>query len=101
MVMTSSVFSIKPERSSEEVASEYHATISRRDAVGAAALAASTVLLNTPLVPVAEADECKLETAPNGLQYCDLVVGTGPSPVQGALIRYYTQPPHNHRPTGK
>lgn len=81
-------FPTQPEISSEAEPSECHTRINRRDVVGTAALAASTALLNVPLI--SKADECKLETASNGLQYCDLVAGTGPPPEEGALIRYCT-----------
>lgn len=59
----------------------------RRQAVAGLALAVSVPLLGEK----ASAADCEYIKAPSGLEYCDLVDGTGPEPVQGALIR---QGPH-------
>ena len=56
----------------------------RREAL----LSAAALVLGTSLALPALAEECELVTAPNGLQYCDLTVGTGDSPVAGSMIRY-------------
>ncbi|KAL4422899.1 hypothetical protein ABPG75_009096 [Micractinium tetrahymenae] len=41
--------------------------------------------------PAAAAEECAFQTATNGLQWCDVVEGSGDAPVQGAMIRaHYT-----------
>lgn len=62
------------------------AAVSRRElATGSAAALVAAVLL--PALPAAAAAECSLTPSPNGMQYCDLVEGTGASPVKGALIR--------------
>lgn len=57
----------------------------RRQALAAAAAAAAGLALS-PAAQAAEA--CELVKAPNGMQFCDLVEGTGDSPVAGAMIRW-------------
>uniref|UniRef100_A0A0D9WSY6 peptidylprolyl isomerase n=1 Tax=Leersia perrieri TaxID=77586 RepID=A0A0D9WSY6_9ORYZ len=62
------------------------AVLRRRDAM---AFVLSAAVLSR--VFPAFADECPLEVAPNGLGFCDRVVGTGAAAAQGQLIRaHYT-----------
>jgi hypothetical protein len=51
-------------------------------------LAALAAAFATSAAQPALAADCELQTAPDGLQYCDTKVGEGPAPVKGALIRW-------------
>ncbi|KAL4451176.1 hypothetical protein ABPG77_009248 [Micractinium sp. CCAP 211/92] len=56
-----------------------------------AGLAASLVAVQQQGQHAAAAEECAFQTAANGLQWCDVVEGSGDAPVQGAMIRaHYT-----------
>lgn len=48
-----------------------------------AGLAVSLVAAQQQGQPAAAAEECAFQTAPNGLQWCDVVEGSGDAPVQG------------------
>ncbi|KAF0904880.1 hypothetical protein E2562_038606, partial [Oryza meyeriana var. granulata] len=62
----------------------------RREAV-AAVLSAAILSRVVPAVAEASGGECPLEVAPNGLAFCDRVVGTGAAAEQGQLIKaHYT-----------
>jgi len=70
------------------------AAASRRGALVAAAAAAAALGLGLGLragparaADAAAADTCSYSTLDNGVQWCDLKVGEGPSPVAGAMIR--------------
>lgn len=59
------------------------AVVSRREHV-----VASLTLLSIFRSPMkAGAAECNLQASASGLQFCDLVEGTGPTPAKGSLIR--------------
>ncbi len=57
--------------------------LARRDIMLAALAAAFTASAAQPAL----AADCELQTAPDGLQFCDTKVGEGPAPVKGSLIR--------------
>lgn len=62
----------------------------RREAV-AAVLSAAILSRVLPAAAEASGGECPLEVAPNGLAFCDRVVGTGAAAEQGQLIKaHYT-----------
>ncbi|XP_052158264.1 peptidyl-prolyl cis-trans isomerase FKBP13, chloroplastic-like [Oryza glaberrima] len=62
----------------------------RREAV-AAVLSAAILSHVLPAAAEASGGECPLEVAPNGLAFCDRVVGTGAAAEQGQLIKaHYT-----------
>lgn len=65
--------------------------VSRRGAMGAAAV---LLLASSPSSPAnaaaAAAPKCELNTAKNGLQWCDTLDGDGPAVVPKSLIRYVT-----------
>ena len=66
-------------------ASDAHeAPLARREALLAMLAAAS---VTAAAAQPAQAEECELQTAPDGLQFCDTKLGEGPEPVKGALIR--------------
>ncbi|GBF90284.1 FKBP-type peptidyl-prolyl cis-trans isomerase [Raphidocelis subcapitata] len=67
------------------------AALRRRDALAAAAAAAAAAASLRAAPEARAADQCELTSSPSGLQFCDLVVGEGKSPVAGALVRaHYT-----------
>lgn len=51
-----------------------------------AGMAASVVAVQQQVQPAAAADECAFQTAANGLQWCDVVEGSGDAPVQGEYL---------------
>jgi len=61
----------------------------RREAV-AAVLSAAILSRVLPAAAEASGGECPLEVAPNGLAFCDRVVGTGAAAEQGQLIKVST-----------
>uniref|UniRef100_A0A0E0LED3 peptidylprolyl isomerase n=1 Tax=Oryza punctata TaxID=4537 RepID=A0A0E0LED3_ORYPU len=61
----------------------------RREAVSAV-LSAAILSRVLPAVAEASGGECPLEVAPNGLAFCDRVVGTGAAAEQGQLIKVST-----------
>jgi peptidylprolyl isomerase len=60
--------------------------VGRRAALAAAALAA-LALPSSPALADESVATCTYATLANGLQWCDLKEGEGPSPVAGAMIR--------------
>uniref|UniRef100_A0A0E0Q199 peptidylprolyl isomerase n=1 Tax=Oryza rufipogon TaxID=4529 RepID=A0A0E0Q199_ORYRU len=76
----------------------------RREAV-AAVLSASILSRVLPAAAEASGGECPLEVAPNGLAFCDRVVGTGAAAEQGQLIKVSTTartcPPTGRRRRGE
>lgn len=61
-------------------------SLARREVMLAALAAAFATSAAYPAL----AADCELQTAPDGLQFCDTKVGEGPAPVKGALIRWAT-----------
>lgn len=71
----------------------------RREAV-AAVLSAAILSRVLPAAAEASGGECPLEVAPNGLAFCDRVVGTGAAAEQGQLIKVSTTA-RTCQPTGR
>lgn len=80
-----SLLACKPRHNIESYSLSW--TLSRRSSVSLMFFTATA-----PLLPASGyAAECSLQTSPSGLQYCDLVEGTGPFPIKGAFIKcHYT-----------
>lgn len=86
---TCAVYAAAADHQQQSAAPAAPATVGRRAALAAAALAA--VAAANPSSPAladeAAATTCTYATLANGLQWCDLKEGEGPSPVPGAMIR--------------
>lgn len=60
-------------------------SISRRESVGLGLCLSFLHLVNPQYSSAAEV--CDFTAAPSGLEFCDKVVGTGPEPIKGQLIK--------------
>jgi peptidylprolyl isomerase len=61
--------------------------VDRRAALAALAATVTAAVAAPAARAAAEAETCTYATLENGLQWCDLRVGDGPSPIPGAMVR--------------